>query len=72
MSLTWMEASMRSSGFCIHSSQRFSREAVLEVAAELASEAAEAGAAKLEIAPKGPASNQQDSLLKKAPFWILG
>ena len=51
---TWMEASIRSRGFWIHSSHRFSLEPVLEVAAELASEVAEDWAAKLEIAPKGP------------------
>ena len=51
---TWIEASIRSRGFWIHSSHRFSLEPVLEVAAELASEVAEDWAAKLEIAPKGP------------------
>ena len=38
--LTWIEASMRSRGFWMHSSHRFSLEAVREVAAELASEVA--------------------------------
>ena len=52
-----MEASMRSRGFWIHSSQRFSLDPVLEVAVELASEVAVV--AKVETAPKGPVSSNQ-------------
>jgi hypothetical protein len=58
-----MEASIRSRGFWIHSSHRFSLEPVLEVAAELASEVAEDWAAKLEIAPKGPLLSRLTSFL---------
>ena len=50
--ITWMEASMRSRGFWMHSSQRFSLEPVLEVAVELASSVADG--AKVETAPSGP------------------
>ena len=35
-SLTWMEASIRSRGFWMHSSQRFSRDPTLELTQELA------------------------------------
>ena len=48
---------MRSRGFWIHSSQRFSLDPVLEVAVELASEVAVV--AKVETAPKGPVSSNQ-------------
>ena len=59
-----MEASIRSRGFWIHSSHRFSLEPVLDVAAELASEVADDCAAKLVIAPKGPASNQRLNIMQ--------
>ena len=49
---------MRSRGFCIHSSHRFSLEPVLEVAVELASSVV-AVLTKVETAPKGPVSNSQ-------------
>ena len=61
-----MDASIRSRGFWIHSSHRFSLEPVLDVAAELASEVADDCAAKLEIAPKGPVSNQAGILSEQA------
>ena len=61
---------MRSNGFWMQSSHRFSLDPVLDVAAELTSEAADGalppplapevvvvGLAKLEIAPRGPVSN---------------
>ena len=65
-----MEASIRSRGFWIHSSHRFSLEPVLDVAAELASEVADDCAAKLVIAPKGPASNQRLNIMLSR-LWVI-